>query len=309
MIPYPKKPSSHQIGDAAIRMFMAACPHTWNISTVAPDYGLDLRIELSRDGQVTGEEFNVQVKGKQSVQSPAVPIRQATINYWLGKLNPTLIVLVDISQGRFFFDWLQHAYPFYPEPRDIEAEVLLKLGKRSTARPIQDDVEKYVIAYFTGLRRDALKFAQDGHLSKFLLHTAALAQACARISLTLQNEEDRSAEHVEDIGYWFFLEFGSHDDLLWSLWEDGSRWRLPVSAQTAATLSPLLDRYAKARGKFWFREHRKGEGALQFVPVRYSDLLENVLPTLSVLWDLQDVLMQLLALGRVVTSKKDAANE
>ena len=66
------------------------------IAPVNKDYGLDLRIEVTRGEYVTGEEFAVQINGQASVRvkgdlPPLANVRQATVNYWLGKLTPTMI--------------------------------------------------------------------------------------------------------------------------------------------------------------------------------------------------------------------------
>ena len=103
---FPKRPGSHVAADDAIQLFLASCPKEWVVSPIERDYGLDLRIEVSRSGEVTGEEFFVQVKGRQATKSKDVTVRisQPTINYWLGKLHPVMIVLVDLSRRLFWFD-------------------------------------------------------------------------------------------------------------------------------------------------------------------------------------------------------------
>src|SRR5947208_1977939 len=98
MNPLPQRPPSHFAGDEAVRLFMQACPQEWVIAPVAPDYGLDLRIELVRDGAVTGEEFAVQIKGRKRLRHTRVRVAHSTVNYWLGKLQPTMIVAVNIEQ-------------------------------------------------------------------------------------------------------------------------------------------------------------------------------------------------------------------
>ncbi len=307
MIRFPQRPASHVTGDEAVRLFVAACPAEWLVSPVTPDYGLDLRVEISRSGQVTGEEFYVQVKGRRSVDSkkPVAKVRQSTINYWLGKLNPTMIVVADIPRQQFWFDWLEIAYHEYPVQRNGEDEVTLPLPKSSAKQSLLDEARQYVATYFSRLRRDIAALAETGQLSKLLLHVSTLARTCGRTALILQQKEGTTQEELKEVLYWFFLEFGLHDQFLWSLWEKDSEWRRPISPGAYAIMGPLLEKYVACRGKFWMREQRQEAGDFCFVPVRYSALLENILPALFVLWELEEVLTQLLVLGRVVIPTLD----
>lgn len=146
---FPQRPKSHISGDEAIRIFTSACSPDWIISTVQPDYGLDLRIELVRDNQVTGEEFYVQIKGRKQIQISddqvvEIEIPQATINYWLGKLHPVLIVLVDVTQKRFWFDWLEYAYSDYPRLKDDHRNVNLALSGNGSKDSLIDEISNYL---------------------------------------------------------------------------------------------------------------------------------------------------------------------
>jgi Domain of unknown function (DUF4365) len=102
MVRFPQRPASHVSGDEAVQCFLSACPAEWVPSQAQRDYGIDVRLEIVREGGVTGEEFLVQIKGRQR----AIPkgrviakIEQPTINYWLGKILPVMIVVVDLADG------------------------------------------------------------------------------------------------------------------------------------------------------------------------------------------------------------------
>ena len=103
----PQRPPAHVTGDAAVTSFAAACDRAWIVAPVHKehDYGLDLRIEVARGGYVTGEEFLVQVKGRRAIDPnshllPQAKISQSTINYWLAKLQPVMIVIVDLMRNK-----------------------------------------------------------------------------------------------------------------------------------------------------------------------------------------------------------------
>ena len=121
----PQRPKSHVVGDKAVELFIAACDPAWVVALVNKDYGLDLRIEVTRGGYVTGEEFVVQVKGRTSVRvkdnlTPHADVRQTTVNYWLGKITPTMIAVVDTEDEEIYFDWLEHCYLNYPKAIEID---------------------------------------------------------------------------------------------------------------------------------------------------------------------------------------------
>jgi hypothetical protein len=142
---FPKRPESHVRGDLAVQAFVALCDPAWIVNPVVKDYGLDLRVEITQNGFVTGEEFFVQIKGRAKIDAdceypPRARVRQATINYWLGKLSPTLISAVDLSTGVLAFDWLQYAYDTYPALGDGDGEVDLLLHKNSDAHSLQGEV-------------------------------------------------------------------------------------------------------------------------------------------------------------------------
>jgi hypothetical protein len=54
----PQRPKSHVVGDKAVEIVIAACDPAWVIAPVSKDYGLDLRIEVTRGGYVAdGPKF------------------------------------------------------------------------------------------------------------------------------------------------------------------------------------------------------------------------------------------------------------
>ncbi len=282
-----------------MRLFVAGCPTNWTATAITPDYGIDLRVEIARGADVTGEEFYVQVKGRNGVRDPIVNIRQQTINYWLGKLNPTMIVLADTTTGKFWYDWLENCYPHYPHQRDTGESVPLSLAHRSTTKPLVETAEVYLAQYFNRRRADARLLVESGHVSKLLLHVCALIRACSEMAIDLGKTSPLDGDSKRNREYIFFLAFGLHDDFLCSLSEPDSSWKLPLSDSTSTVLLPHLANYMKTRSSFWMREARVSEGDFHFVPTRTSDLLPNLEATLRVLWELQETLTVLLALSQL----------
>lgn len=304
----PQRPPSHIRGDEAIRIFTSACSPDWIISTVQPDYGLDLRIELTRDNQVTGEEFYVQVKGRKEVQGVSeqaveVPIAQSTINYWLGKLHPVLIVLVDVSQQRFWFDWLEYSYSDYPKPKSEQHTVNLLLSKNGSDNSLVRLIPSYLDIYFSRLRADLSNLFESTQLTRVLLHVSALHRSCSEMAINLQGR-DFDTEELRKLFLWFYASFGLHDEFLIALWDDYYASQNDISPKIAETLKTRLETYAQVREKFFMRENRQEAGDFYLVPVRYSDLVKNLLQMLAVLSEIEDILLQGLVLGKIIFPKE-----
>ncbi len=300
----PQRPTAHAVGDQAVRLFLGSCPSEWAISPVAPDYGLDFRVELVRGERVTGEEFGVQIKGKKRFRpgkagGVVVTVKQSTVNYWLGKLNPVMVVAADISRSRLWFGWLEQVYRDYPVRGQAEGEVAIRLCSE-ISRDFRQVVDSYVSDYFARMRADIHNLPDHAQLSKFSLHVAALARTLTRIHLTLTS--GRPVEQLQDPMHWLFLEYGLHDSFLLSLWEPDSPWRQPLSSQVAEAVGAKLAEYIRLRSHFWMRERRTRHSDFELVPFSYKGLTEYLLPTLESTWELQDALSQLVVLGSTVTS-------
>lgn len=301
---FPKRPESHVTGDRAVQLFIAEIDPAWIVSHVVKDYGLDLRVEVTQSGLVTGEEFFVQVKGRTSIDTdreypPRARVRQATINYWLGKLSPTLITIVDLSTGVLAFDWLQYAYAAYPRLGNGDGEVELSLCKNSVAHSLRREVLAYMQQYYSTVRKDVQDVAQNLYLTRVLFHVAALFRACARMAIELQQLDSDDPNDLRELFRWFYTEFAAHDELLSSLrngrfcGEQGL-----TNSRLLSLVSARLVIYDQARDKFILRQERK-DGYWMIRP-DYEGAAAYLLPTLGVIQDVEEILFQALTLGKIV---------
>jgi len=263
-------------------------------------------MEIVREGRVTGEEFAAQVKGRERVHprsngEVSARVSHSTVNYWLGKLNPTMIVVADTSQRRLWYSWLEHAYAGYPQPLKSEGRLELTL-QSELAAGFPDIVASYVAEWFARLRSEIQLLPDRVQLSRFSLHVAALARCLTQIitQIHLSLTSGRSADELQAQLHSMFLEFGFHDGFLLSLWEPDSSWRQPLSSRIAGVISPKLEAYIERRGHFWMREKRVTAGDFDLIPFSYTALQRHLVPTLEAAWDLQDALNQLIVLGWVV---------
>ncbi|WFR94135.1 DUF4365 domain-containing protein [Rhizobium tumorigenes] len=107
----PKRPKSHQIGEAAIRCFNTLKPSVWVSREKGSDYGVDLEVELfTPQGLDTGLIFNVQSKGTENENvSDKVRIRSETLKYLNSFDVPAIIFRHCSVTNRSYWMWAEHA--------------------------------------------------------------------------------------------------------------------------------------------------------------------------------------------------------
>jgi hypothetical protein len=319
---YPQRPASHIIGEQAVSIFLSSCPQEWIKMPILPDYGLDLRIEISKENNVTGEEFFVQVKGRKNIKKcqnePAfLKISQGTINYWLAKLQPVLVVLVDVSKGQFWYDWVEFAYPYYPKGQNKEDKVSLILRHHSTKDYLADRVQKYLNDYYGKLRKDFSNTFETTQVTRMQFHVTRLWQHCAQMVIFLQSDTKKMSDE-EIIKRWqtFYQEFALHDLFVRIPWHVYANQNCDQSKKIIKSLESHFKAYEELRSTFFHLEDsdkiepnvplisvipssKNVEMKLQYVKPRYKELLENIFPTMNVLKEIDEMLFQIILVGRI----------
>jgi hypothetical protein len=313
---FPKRPKSHVTGDRAVRLFKAACAPAWVVAEVTPDYGLDLRIELTEGDEVIGQEIHVQVKGSSRPvkEQPTVEIRQSTINYWLAKLAPILISLVDTESGKIWYAWLENAYPLYPEQRDTDSSVSLGLSQCTSKRPLSEEIPRYTARYYGLLGSTTNNLAQRARLLEILFHVVAITHLFYGIWFYAQgiptNKHERVDEILEKLRL-FYQDFGTHDVFLQNLWRhfSGSSVSRPVREAFRSRFSA----YDEIKDSFFVipsssedhpavpivGRHHEADGTIVMMRLRFKELLAAVGPALHVLRDIEGLIFRILLLGRI----------
>src|SRR4051812_30768879 len=103
-----KKPRTHQIDVLAQQFLMGATPPTWTYNEQANDYGKDYLGEIGDDdddGEQTGLNFFVQLKGKEKAEFTAdgshvkFSLEKKHAAYYLDKVKdlPVFLVVVDVN--------------------------------------------------------------------------------------------------------------------------------------------------------------------------------------------------------------------
>lgn len=110
------KHRTHQIDDLARRVFADALSPTWTHNEHNHDYGKDYLVEIGDDdGEQTGLNFFVQLKGQEEVEfttdGSRVKFALETMHaaYYADKVKdlPVFLVVVDVNKKKGWFQFLQ----------------------------------------------------------------------------------------------------------------------------------------------------------------------------------------------------------
>ncbi len=300
----PQRPKSHVVGDTAVEIFIALCDPAWVRAPVSKDYGLDLRIEVARGGYVTGEEFGVQVKGRVSVSNrddilPCADVRQSTINYWLAKLSPTMIALVDTTKGEVFYDWLEHCYPNYPKTAQTDEVVALPLRHMASEHDLRKEVTAYLAQYYASISSDMERLSKGIYLANLLFSVSALHRLTANTVIELQRIEPTEPGELKKLLDDFCFAFASHDNLMSSL-RSGAFGHLPERSRFFQMAEAKLQRLDEVRSTFLVYRGETADGNLMVQP-KYNELSAWLLPALYVLDDIQEFLGLAQVTNRALT--------
>ena len=104
---YPKRHSNHSLEEMSMIFFRQHLPADWNPNTVDRDYGQDLNIEISEDGEYRGLELVVQLKSSDEPNPLGEFERQtfqvSTFNYLRANLRVVLIVKYILAENEAYY--------------------------------------------------------------------------------------------------------------------------------------------------------------------------------------------------------------
>lgn len=106
---YPDRHRNHEIETLSDRFLNNFIPISWVINKFTVDYGTDYNCEISLDGKVVGVNFTIQLKGKETEKDRGFilikNIKRTTINRWLRRLEPTMIVAYVVDEKEAYWSW------------------------------------------------------------------------------------------------------------------------------------------------------------------------------------------------------------
>jgi tetratricopeptide (TPR) repeat protein len=108
-----KRPRQHEIEEESVRAFLSALPSAWVPRRQDPDYGIDLTVEIFKDGSSTGLIFNVQLKGSDQPDLEkalrSLRLERDKVEYYASQSLPVMVVRYHAPTERLFFRWF-HSY-------------------------------------------------------------------------------------------------------------------------------------------------------------------------------------------------------
>ncbi len=111
MTSLPQRPPQHVTGDRAVNVFKFKLNPSWVTNPSVSDYGWDVLVTITENGQVT-DDFFVQLKGHESpgynVDKSYIsePISIETVNFLLRKPMPVMLCVCDTSNDALFYVWI-----------------------------------------------------------------------------------------------------------------------------------------------------------------------------------------------------------
>lgn len=107
---YPNRHRNHEIETLSERFFKNCFPVSWVINSFQIDYGTDYNCEITIDKKVIGNNFLIQLKGTETepnTENVKVSLKRTTINRWLNKLEPTMIIVFVVDENEAFWAWFE----------------------------------------------------------------------------------------------------------------------------------------------------------------------------------------------------------
>lgn len=108
----PNKHRNHEIEKLSERYFTSLFPIEWIHNSFKTDYGTDYNCEIVKNRGVTGITFSVQLKGKETEKNSDYitisNIKRSTINRWLNKLEPTLLIVYIVDENESYWQWFEN---------------------------------------------------------------------------------------------------------------------------------------------------------------------------------------------------------
>lgn len=108
---FPNRHRNHEIETLSERFFKNCLPESWIINSFQIDYGTDYNCEITTDKKVTGNNFSIQLKGKETESNDEaikISLKRANINRWLNKLEPTMIIVFIVDEKEAFWKWFDN---------------------------------------------------------------------------------------------------------------------------------------------------------------------------------------------------------
>ena len=204
-----------------------------------------------------------------------------------------------LSSNDVYYDWLEHSYADYPNPRETQKDVALPLRFRNAEHSIHEVVAAYLTGYYASLSSDMARLSKGTYLASLLFSVSALHRLTARTTIELQRIEPETPEQLKHVLDQFCFEFVAHDNLLDGL-RSGAFGHRPVSSRFFNMVETRLVKYDHLREELIEYKGQTPAGEMMCRPL-YDAFGAHLLPLHEELADLQEVLGLAQVLNRLPT--------
>jgi len=108
----PKRTRAHDLEALSRQYVERIFSPPWICRPVPADYGLDMRVEIVTDRQVSGREFSVQIKGTDQLKTSGTDVihrcKVSTARYFLQRPELVMYVVYDANEETAYWVWVQH---------------------------------------------------------------------------------------------------------------------------------------------------------------------------------------------------------
>lgn len=144
---FPQRPKTHQLEAESVAFVQAQVPHGWTFDRPEHDYGVDIRLGLAKNRQVTGEQLVVQLKASAVApegETVSVTLDTSTLNFLRNMLEVAMVIKYVAREQEAYWLLLKD---FRSQPREGQKTVTIRIPRTNklSARP-WDQIARHVEA-------------------------------------------------------------------------------------------------------------------------------------------------------------------
>lgn len=148
---FPQRHKNHSLEEESIIFFRQNLPEDWNVNSIYRDYGQDLNIEISEEGQYRGLEFVVQLKSSNeptgNEETETLTLRVSTYNYLWDNLRVVMLIKYVQSENEAYWFLLKDV----PEPNQENETFTVRVPKGNLLSSMDwQEITEYVQEVTTG---------------------------------------------------------------------------------------------------------------------------------------------------------------
>lgn len=141
----PIRHSNHILSEKSKKFLNSCLPDEWVVNELKNDYGIDYLVDIVDKNCVTGFSFLIQLKSHHkgnNKDTVSVVINRSTLNFWITKLDPILIIAYVKETNEAYYKWINsNDFDLTQKSKTFS----LTIDKKNELTKINwDEVKKYI---------------------------------------------------------------------------------------------------------------------------------------------------------------------